>query len=64
MAHCNLYVHICSLDGNNPLDGLELWEGKTDNEWSGQVKMQFAVEDSSIYDAITSGDLPCVLHLF
>ncbi len=32
-----MHTVFYSLDGNNPVDGLELWEGKTDNEWSGQV---------------------------
>jgi len=34
---CLKYIAVCSLDGNNPVDGLEIWEGKADNEWSGQV---------------------------
>jgi hypothetical protein len=39
VANISMKIFDPSLDGIKPMEGLEIWEGKADNDWSGQVKM-------------------------
>jgi hypothetical protein len=51
---------IFRVDGNQPMDGLEIWEGKAENEWSGQVKIYDYCIAQLHLCYFCSSNFPCV----